>query len=433
MQEVRMKRFTTVLLLLVIAGSMAMAQATKWQFVRAYTPTKVGGVGGHGVAVDPEGKVWVQPQAKTEKAGGTGVACYGIYVYLPNGTQASFSPITIYKGPTFTDTVTGNSGRGLTKDPQGNIIVSQGDALYRFDYKTAQAISKATVVAGFSSTQAGVDSLGEIFVGTVLDGNPLKIYNPDFSFAGNAIDTNRFLSRALAVSPDGNDVYYGNISRSGVDIFHSDNGSLGPYVRTDSIVGPPSCGFAWHPKTKDLWLDAGNPSNERAGAGWTEMTYYGIDVKTKARKDSVKIDTVNVKFPTAANARPRGIDFTPSGDTLYICLFNVDTNWVQMFRKVAVSVEPVERNVPEMYTLSQNYPNPFNPSTEIQFAVPKAGLTTVKVYDMLGQEVATLVNEQLAPGTYKTRLDGSRLASGSYVYMITSGDFHMSKKMLLLK
>jgi Secretion system C-terminal sorting domain len=428
-----MKRYTTLLLLLVIACSMALAQATQWQFVRAYTPTRVGGVGGHGVAVDPEGKVWVQPQAKTEKAGGTGVACYGLYVYMPDGSQASFSPITIYKGPTFTDTVTANSGRGMTKDPQGNIIVSQGDALYRFDYKTAQAINKTTVVLGASSTQAGVDSLGEIFVTTVLNGNPMKIFNPDFSFSGNVIDTNTIISRALAVSKDGNDIYYGDLSRSGIDIYHSDNGSLGPYAYTDSIVGPPATGFAWHPKTKYLWFDAGNPSNERAGAGWTELMYYGIDVKTKARKDSIMIDTNSVKYPIAGNIRGRGIDFTASGDTVYLCIFNVDTMWVQMFRKVPVSVEPVERNIPAMYTLSQNYPNPFNPSTEIQFAIPKAGMTTVKVYDMLGQEVATLVNEELAPGTYKTRLDGSRLASGSYVYMIISGDFRMSKKMLLLK
>jgi hypothetical protein len=430
-----MKRFTLSLLLLVIAGSIAMAQVTKWQFVRAYTPTKVGGVGGHGLAVDPEGKVWVQPQAKTEKAGGTGVACYGMYVYLPNGNQASFSPITIYKGPTFTDTVTANSGRGVTKDPQGNIIVSQGDALYRFDYKTGQAINKATVVLGFSSTQAGVDSLGEIFVATVLGGVPLKIYNPDFSFAANAIDTTRFLSRALAVSKDGNDIYFGNISRSGIDIFHSDVGTLGTYTKMDSIVGPPACGFAWHPKTGNLWFDAGNPSNERAGVGtgWTELTYYGIDAKTKVRKDSLMIDTVTVKYPIAGNVRGRGIDFTASGDTAYICIFNVDTMWVQMFRKAVVSVEPVTDVVPNTYTLSQNFPNPFNPSTQIEFSVPKEGFTTVKVYDVLGKEVVTLVNEQLNPGTYRTTLDGTKLASGTYVYMLTSGSTRITKKMMLVK
>ena len=89
--------------------------------------------------------------------------------------------------------------------------------------------------------------------------------------------------------------------------------------------------------------------------------------------------------------------------------------------------------IPDGYALSQNYPNPFNPSTEIEFTLPKAGLTTLKVYDVLGKEVATLVNENLGVGTFKTSLDGSRLSSGTYIYTLSSGDSRISKKMLLVK
>jgi Secretion system C-terminal sorting domain len=96
-------------------------------------------------------------------------------------------------------------------------------------------------------------------------------------------------------------------------------------------------------------------------------------------------------------------------------------------------VEPIGSGIPAEYALSQNYPNPFNPSTEIQFSVPRKGMTTLKVYDMLGRDVATLVREDLVPGTYKTRLDGSRLASGMYVYELTSADTRIVKKMMLLK
>lgn len=97
------------------------------------------------------------------------------------------------------------------------------------------------------------------------------------------------------------------------------------------------------------------------------------------------------------------------------------------------AVQPQPGTSPLSYALSQNYPNPFNPSTEIQFSIPKAGFTTLKVYDMLGKEVATLVNDQLAPGTFKARLDGSGLASGTYVYRLVSGTSVITKKMMLLK
>jgi hypothetical protein len=140
--------------------------------------------------------------------------------------------------------------------------------------------------------------------------------------------------------------------------------------------------------------------------------------------------------PTAkANERPRGIAFSPGGDTAYVGIFagTQGIPGLRRYKRVLTSVEPIDNVVPSTYTLSQNYPNPFNPSTEIQFTISRGGMTTVKVYDILGKEVATLVNENLAPGTFKTRLDASRLSSGTYFYTLTSGDARITKKMMLLK
>ena len=95
-------------------------------------------------------------------------------------------------------------------------------------------------------------------------------------------------------------------------------------------------------------------------------------------------------------------------------------------------VKTVSQN-PTTYTLSQNYPNPFNPSTKINFSIQKAGLVTLKIYNILGQEVATLVNYELKPGTYSSVFDASRLSSGVYFYTIHAGDFVQAKKMMLLK
>jgi len=89
--------------------------------------------------------------------------------------------------------------------------------------------------------------------------------------------------------------------------------------------------------------------------------------------------------------------------------------------------------IPNVYSLSQNYPNPFNPVTQIKFGIPKQGFVTLKVYDILGREVAQLVNTVKAAGTYVIDFDASKLASGTYFYRIESGSFTDVKKMVLIK
>ncbi len=90
-------------------------------------------------------------------------------------------------------------------------------------------------------------------------------------------------------------------------------------------------------------------------------------------------------------------------------------------------------NIPNEFSLGQNYPNPFNPKTVISFQLAVNSFTSLKVYDLLAREVATLVNEQLKPGTYEVDWDGSKFASGVYYYKLTAGDYTETKKMILLK
>ena len=90
-------------------------------------------------------------------------------------------------------------------------------------------------------------------------------------------------------------------------------------------------------------------------------------------------------------------------------------------------------NIPKTYNLFQNYPNPFNPSTTIKYQIPKPGIVTLKVYDILGREVATLVSENKIEGTYDITFDASRFTSGVYIYQLRANDYVSSKKMILLK
>jgi hypothetical protein len=101
--------------------------------------------------------------------------------------------------------------------------------------------------------------------------------------------------------------------------------------------------------------------------------------------------------------------------------------------KAVMSVERINNAIPSEFKLEQNYPNPFNPTTTISFSLSRSSNVSLKVYDILGQEVATLVNGFTAAGSYNATFDASHIASGVYFYKLTSGDFTQMKKMTLVK
>ena len=107
--------------------------------------------------------------------------------------------------------------------------------------------------------------------------------------------------------------------------------------------------------------------------------------------------------------------------------------WKRPLSEMITSVQELSNNLPSKFKLEQNYPNPFNPSTKIDFQIPVLSFVEIKVYDLLGREVATLVNEEENPGEYETTFDGSKLASGVYFYRMQAGDFIQTKKLLLMK
>ncbi|MGE5315275.1 MAG: T9SS type A sorting domain-containing protein [Acidobacteriota bacterium] len=97
------------------------------------------------------------------------------------------------------------------------------------------------------------------------------------------------------------------------------------------------------------------------------------------------------------------------------------------------AVEKTEEAVPESFELQQNYPNPFNPSTEIRFTLNKSGYTTLKVFNLIGNEVATLADGVMSAGTYKAQFNAASLPSGIYMSVLKTNGVTMSKKMILMK
>ncbi len=102
-------------------------------------------------------------------------------------------------------------------------------------------------------------------------------------------------------------------------------------------------------------------------------------------------------------------------------------------KKELVQILPSGRSLPQEYELSYNYPNPFNPLTTINYQISKDGFVTLKIYDILGSELKTLVNGYKTIGRYSVNFDASNLASGIYIYRLQAGDFVVSRKMNLIK
>ena len=101
-------------------------------------------------------------------------------------------------------------------------------------------------------------------------------------------------------------------------------------------------------------------------------------------------------------------------------------------------IQPISNEIPDMFSLYQNYPNPFNPVTRIKYDIPpskgaRGMMTKLIIYDVLGKEVQTLVNQQLSPGTYEVEWDGSNHPSGVYFYKLSAGDFSETGKAILIK
>jgi hypothetical protein len=97
------------------------------------------------------------------------------------------------------------------------------------------------------------------------------------------------------------------------------------------------------------------------------------------------------------------------------------------------TVIEVDAGLPKEFALAQNYPNPFNPTTVINYQLPVAGNVSLKVYDVLGKEVMTLVNGRQEAGDYNVSLNAASLSSGVYFYRLQSGNFVQTKKMMLVK
>jgi len=165
----------------------------------------------------------------------------------------------------------------------------------------------------------------------------------------------------------------------------------------------------------------------------TEVNNYGFDIERKILNQFQNDNWGKIGFikGSSNSNSPKSYSFVDdnpvSGDVEYR-LKQIDNDGQFVYSKIVkVTTQPTQ------FILGQNYPNPFNPTTTIRYAIPETEHVILKVYDELGKEVKTLVDENKEAGQYNVQFNGSGLASGIYYYRITSGEFTEVKKLMLLK
>jgi Secretion system C-terminal sorting domain len=199
-------------------------------------------------------------------------------------------------------------------------------------------------------------------------------------------------------------------------------------------------------------------SYHSGGVGAASMTFdrftasYGLNDGVAAGNTNLQVGIADstrsawtgngpsiIPYTTALDSLPRQMNsdtittkILNSGQYIFISLARKTGTTENSLDGPSSGVERIS-SLPGRFSLSQNYPNPFNPATEFQFTLPQERIVVLKIYDLLGREVSTLVNERMPVGNYTARWDASGFASGVYFYRLTAGDFESAKRMVLMK
>jgi hypothetical protein len=214
-----------------------------------------------------------------------------------------------------------------------------------------------------------------------------------------------------------------------------------------ALGGDPDSRWAAEPMPEDLTFDLGSIKT----VGKTKLSFYNwnagrvYDYSISISSDNNNWVTIVPQAISASNVEWT-IDEFPLVNARYLRVHFINNNqstWAGLWEAEiwgtnATVVNPPNNNLPDGFILSQNYPNPFNPSTTINYSIPAFSFVTLKIYDVLGNEITTLVNEEKSQGMYEVLFSISsensyNLPSGIYFYRLQAGSFVETKKMILLK
>ena len=332
------------------------------------------------------------------------------------------------------------------------------NGLLRFDGSEVRAFNTDnSLIPDNAVNTVAVDNYNVLWMGTMnaglvsYDGTGWSYYNVDNSNIGSknikdlAFDHNGNLW--LATRP-----YYDGNSFVGGGLVKKENNNFVVYDKSNSSIPSNYINAVAVDAQNDIWVGTFGGAAKFDGTNWT---LYQADNSGLPNNFvlSIAVDASNnkwfglsggglVKFDgtnwTVYNTKNSGI---PCNSVSTITIDRYGNKWIGtvdglgVFREggVVMALDESQMESPDRFSLAQNYPNPFNPTTTIRFALARREHVTLKVFDLLGRQVAVLVNGVLNSGEHRIAFNARNLPSGMYIYRLQAGDFVQQRKMILLK
>ncbi len=373
------------------------------------------------------GGVWTQQGNKLVGTGAVGNAQQGVAVSL--SADGNTAIVGGNRDNNFAGAVWVFTRNGSVWSQQGNkLVVSDAIGNSRFGISLDLSSDGNTIIVGGHTDNINA---GAAWIFT-RNGNSWSSQTK--LIGSNAVGSARF-GRSVSISSDGNTAIVGGYEDDAA------KGAVWVYTRSGNswtqqgskLVGTGATGNASQGFSISLSADGntavvgGIDDNAFAGATWVFT-----------RSGGVWSQSGNKLFGSGAVGianQGGAVAISQDGNTIIVGGISDNTNmgaaWV--FIPGTTSVQQTSNETPNSFLLAQNYPNPFNPSTKISWQSSVSSWQNLKIYDMLGNEVATLVNEYKPAGSYEIVFNASELSSGIYFYQLTSGSQVLSKKMMLIK
>ncbi len=384
----------------------------------------------------------------------------------------------------------GNFVRGAAFNPAtGNLLVvsrAGGNAVIKLDGETGEpngSLDLGTIIEGgiLPINRIAVTADGQIFVtNLILDtGTNFKIYYwenenaaPRLLFEGNPTPQARY-GDGIGVYGTGNDVklYVSGTFTNRIAEFTFDGENLSQTARAINIpADAANASIIRIPGTDHAWINGrdeiARKINIQTGeilatipASFLSMSYGDLDLAyhngrtimvtgvpgteshifkfidvTDAANPVLLAETVNPDGASVNSFRVGAVSINQEDDIAFVVATNVGVAAFDItgVYEVSISIDSDDQLVSE-FALKQNYPNPFNPVTNIEFSIPAASHVEISVYNMLGQRMATVVNQNMSAGVHTAQFNAASLSSGVYIYRLQAGDFVQTRRMMLVK
>ncbi len=417
---------------------------TTW--IKRYNGSNNGGDYGFSVAVDNSGNVYTA--GRSDVAGGLGQK-FTILKYDANGNVPSGWPV-VYTGGVSTSF---DEARSVKVDGSGNVYVTgQSGNSPGADFMTMRINSSGSIqwVKKFN----GSSSLDDVPIGLVLDNTAANLYVGGSCTRPTSVQDYAVIKYSMNGDSLGIAFYDNNLNSIEVMTAMTIDASNNVYVTGYSHGGSTNFDYAtlkYNSSLVQQWVarttDAGDDFPVSIVVGDTSSVYV---TGTSAGSNGTDFLTIKYRSNGVESWRKRENGSANGNDYASAVAF-VDVDHVYVTGSMRynnppvstviyttrysnlVGIEQISTQLPESYVLAQNYPNPFNPTTTVRFDIPKEAFVKVAVFNVMGQEVETLVNQDVKAGQYKVTWDASRYASGIYFYKLIANDYVSTKKMILIK